>query len=161
MSYRGRLIAPMLVELERVDTAATAAAGNFDPVFKTVKPSYDADGKRIEPVKFFPAVKVRAQVEQQNTKAQQPGAAGDVPDSRYQLVMHFKDLERLELIDENREPRFRPNDRFIGIYTLGGALEQRFDPGLRVIEVQRGFGLGGRRNLCILVTEDRPTGIRS
>jgi hypothetical protein len=75
--------------------------------------------------------------------------------------MHFKDLEKLDLVDANREPRFQANDRFLAIYTLGGALEQRFDPPLRVIEVQRGFGLGSRRNLCILVTEDRPTGIRS
>jgi hypothetical protein len=147
VSYRGRLLRPLLVEIERIDTAATEAA--------------DANGKRVDPVRFFPAVRVRAQVEQQNTKAQQQGAAGDIPDSRYQLVMHFKDLEKLDLVDANREPRFQANDRFLAIYTLGGALEQRFDPPLRVIEVQRGFGLGSRRNLCILVTEDRPTGIRS
>lgn len=162
MSYRGRLIKPFLIEVERIDTAATEAAGAYDPVFKTVKPQYDSDGKPLPTTRFQEPVRVRAQIEHQTSKAQQQGAAGNVPESRYMLAMHFAELERLGLVDDNKNPRFHVNDRWTAIYTLAGVLEQKLDPPLRVTEVQTsGFGIGGRRNLCILVVEDRPTGIRS
>jgi len=161
VSYRGRLIQPFLVSIERIDTAATEAADGYDPVFKTVKPQYDADGKLVTPVRYLPAVQVRAQVEHSSSKAQQQTSTGDAPRSRYQLVIHFLELERRGLLDESKNPMFRVNDRFTAIHRLSGELEQAIDPPLAVTEVQTSaFGIGGRRNLCVLVVEDRPRGVR-
>ncbi len=149
---RGRLIRPLLVEVERVDTAQSEGAGAYDHVFRTVAP---------EKMRFRPPVVVRAQVEQSATRAQSPSAAGDVPESRYSFTLHMSELERAGLVLDTGDPDFRPNDRVTKILTLAGAPSKTFTPPLRVIEVQAvGLGLGGRQNLCVLVCEERATGIR-
>ncbi len=162
MSYRGRLLRPLLVELEQLDTEATHAAGGYDPIWKTPATSYDDAGVRTTGQRYLPAIRVRAQVEAGSTAAQQQSPAGNLPDARLQLVIHMSELETRGLLDDNGLPKLRPNDRFLAIYTLAGDLVERYPEPLYITDVQSaGMGLGGRRNLCVLVIEDRPQGTRT
>jgi hypothetical protein len=170
---RGRLIFPFLAEIARLDTAATAAVdpagppeSGYDPDFKeTVLEDAEGDGigadvrKEMEPV-FLPA-----QVEVQVFEALQQAFSGNIPDSDITLVFHFKDLERMGLVDSiTGEPKIRPNDRLVAIHDRGGNLVQavRTPPGLYVNEVKpAAFGLGHKRNLLLVSFHDREQGTRS
>lgn len=157
--YRGRLIRPFLAELAQLDTEATAAAGGYDAAWRTTKVKYE-DGQRVPAQRYKPPIHVVAQVEDSSHRAQQQAASGNIPASRYTLVLHFSELERRELLDPKGEPRIRTNDTFGAIFTLGGGFVQRFDPPLFITEVRpSGFGLGGRRNLLLLTCADRPQGV--
>ena len=169
---RGRLIFPFLAELRRLDTAAMAATDpdgavpltcGFDPDFK--EPALvDRDGngiaerERIE----LPAIRVPCQVEPRVFEDLRMLGSGDSPRSDISLVFHYKDLERLCLVDLNTgKSLIRPNDRLAGLYDLGGMLVQtiRTPPGLYVTQAQpRGFGLGRsrpHRNLLLVTFEAR------
>lgn len=163
MTYRGRLIEPFLVELAQIDTAQTSAAGGYDDVWKAPRVEYSDEGRRQLSVRYKPPIRLRAQVEQSSHKTQSQTAAGNAPLSRYTLVLHFADLERNGLVDSGTgEPTLRVNDTLRGIYTTSGKLVQTFDPPLFVVEVQTaGFGIGGRRNLCLLMLADRAQAVRS
>lgn len=169
---RGRLIFPFLAELRRLDTAAMAAGdpdgpgplvSGFDLDFK--EPALvdrDGDGvaerERVE----LPPIRVPCQVEPKVFEDLRLLASGDSPRSDLSLVFHFRDLERLGLVDAaSGDALIRPNDRLAGLYDLGGLLVQaiRTPPGLFVTQAQpRGFGLGrGRphRNLLLVTFEAR------
>ena len=89
-------------------------------------------------------------------------ASGNAPRSRIDLVLHFKDLERLGLVDAGTgDALVRPGDRLGALYDKAGALVQavRTPPGLYVTEARPiGFGLDmarPRRNLLMVAFEDR------
>ena len=169
---RGRLIFPFLAELRRLDTAAMAAgdpdgpgplASGFDLDFKEpalVDRNGDgvAERERVE----LPPIRVPCQVEPKVFEDLRLLTSGDSPRSDLSLVFHFRDLERLGLVDAaTGDALIRPNDRLAGLYDLGGLLVQaiRTPPGLFVTQAQpRGFGLGrGRphRNLLLVTFEAR------
>ena len=173
---RGRLIFPFLAELARLDTAATAAdpdgagplVSGYDPDFKEpVARDTDADG-RGEPVRVeHPPVRVPCQVDTDAFAQLQMLAAGNAPRSDVELVFHFRDLERLGLVDtETGDALIRPGDRLAGICDMAGELVQavRTPPGLYVTEARpSGFGLGRarpRRNLLVVSFRDRQQGTR-
>ena len=94
-------------------------------------------------------------------------ASGNAPRSRIDLVLHFKDLERMALIDPaSGDALIRPSDRLGGIYDKTGALVQaiRTPPGLYVTEARPiGFGLNRsrpRRNLLLVTFNERPLAAR-
>jgi len=169
---RGRLIFPFLAELRRLDTAAMAATdpdgagpltGGFDPDFKEpVLVDRDGDGiAERERVELSP-IRVPCQVEPKVFEDLHLLATGDSPRSDLSLVFHFRDLERLRLVDAaTGDALIRPNDRLAGLYDLGGRLVQtiRTPPGLYATQAQpRGFGLGRsrpRRNLLLVTFEAR------
>lgn len=165
---RGRLIFPFLVELAQLDTAAIAA----DPgAGVPVASGYDPDFR--EPVKVAPAasaqvgvsarketapITVRAQIEPDQQERLSMMLSGNSPNSRFGIVLHYKELERAGLLDSNGRPLIRKNDRLVRILTTAGALVEVIPnpPGLFVVEVQSmGFGPGGMRNLLLLVFEER------
>ena len=169
---RGRLIFPFLAEMRRLDTAAMASidpdgAGpltrGFDPDFKEpVLVDRDGDGIAERERTELPAIRVPCQVEPKVFEDLRMLASGDSPRSDISLVFHFKDLERLGLVDATTgDALIRPNDRLAGLYDLGGLLVQtiRTPPGLYVTQAQpRGFGLGRsrpRRNLLLVTFEAR------
>jgi len=169
---RGRLIFPFLADLRRLDTAAMASTdpdgagpltGGFDPDFKEpVLVDHDGDGVAERERTELPAIRVPCQVEPKVFEDLRMLASGDSPRSDISLVFHFKDLERLGLVDATTgDALIRPNDRLAGLYDLGGLLVQtiRTPPGLYVTQAQpRGFGLGRsrpRRNLLLVTFEAR------
>jgi len=94
-------------------------------------------------------------------------ASGNVPKSSIELVFHFSDLERLNLVDAaTGDAMVRPGDRLAAIRDTEGNLIQaiRTPPGLYVTEARpTGFGLGRAkpsRNLLMVSFSDRQTGAR-
>ena len=174
---RGRLIFAFLAELHRLDTHATATAdpdgtgpleGGYDPDFKEpvlVDQDDDGIGERIR--QEHPAVRVPCQVDTKAFEELRMQASGNTPKSRIDLVFHFKDLERLGLVDAaSGDALLRPGDRLGAIHDKAGELVQqvRTPPGLFVTEARPiGFGMNmarPRRNLLLVTFEDRQQGAR-
>ena len=171
---RGRLIFPFLAEFFRWDAAAMAAdpdgagelTSGFDPDFKepVLRDTDDDDDGVAEPFRReHPPVRVPCQVEPEAFQALRMAAAGNTPRSSLDLVLHFRDLERLGLVDPTSgDALIRPSDRLGGLYDLRGQLVQalRNPPGLYVTEARPlGFGLGRKRpqrNLLLVTLNDRP-----
>lgn len=165
---RGRLIQIFLAEIIRLDRAlmivAPPEAGvGFDPDFhEPVLVDRDDDGVAERARLELPAVRVPCQIEPKTFDELRMFDAGNSPDSKLQLVMHFKDLERLGFVDaRTSEPLIAPGDRLAAIYDRAGELVQaiRTPPGLYVTEARPiGWGLNvlrPRRNLLLVTFEDR------
>ena len=174
---RGRLIFKFLAELYRLDTAGTATrdpdgAGpltvGYDPDFKEsvlVDSDDDGIGERLRAES--PPVRVPCQVDTKAIEELRMLASGNAPRATVDLVFHFKNLEKLGLVDAATDDALiRPGDRLSGIYDLCGALIQavRTPPGLYVTKTAPfGFGLNLRkpsRNLLLVTFEDRMQGAR-
>ncbi len=164
---RGRLIFPFLAELRRLDTDAMATlAPGYDEDFK--EPALldtDGDGVGESYRREHPPVRVPCQVEPQTIEALRMTPAGNTPQSSLDLVFHFRDLERLGLVDSlTGEAFIRTSDRLSGLFDTEGNLvwAVRTPPGLYVTEARpAGFGLfrlRPRRNLLIVSFNDRPSG---
>lgn len=146
----------MIAVIEQLDTAATAAAGNYDADFRSFKP-----GKA--PV-YMAAVEIPAQVEMTGWQTRRQTQAGDVPASRLALVFHYRDLERLLLVDGAGGGMLRKGDRLTEIRSRDGSKLEEIVPaetgGLYANEVQpAGLGLGGRRNLVVVFFGERAQGL--
>lgn len=171
---RGRLIFPFLAELHRLDTQAMAsppggpppAAPGYDPDFKEpVLADLDGDGIGERARAEHPPVRVPCQVDTKVFEELRMLGSGNAPRSRIDLVFHFRDLERLGLVDPaTGDALVRPGDRLAAIHDRAGTLVQavRTPPGLYVAEARpAGFGLDmarPRRNLLLVAFEDRQQG---
>lgn len=150
MLGRGDLIHPQRARIERLDTLASKAA--FNPILKGPRPEQDPT--------YMPAVDVRCQVEQGQDAVQVRSPMGDIPTSQIKLILHYRDLERMGLVDANGGASFRKGDRLVALLTRRGAIERFYSPPLYCTAVEDGgHGRGGRRNLCVLSYENRPQGI--
>lgn len=159
---RGRLIFPFVIELAPLDTAGQAAAASYDDLFREPIKSPPSDGQgagqtmRAE----LPTVRVRAQVEVDAFAQQQQTMTGNVPDASVVAIIHFGDLERAGLVDQNGDPKIRVGDRLCAIYDIKGALVQIIaNPQLFVTETRPlSYGLNmrhPRRNLLLVAFDDR------
>jgi hypothetical protein len=169
---RGRLINPFLAEIAQLDTVATSAdpdgpgsgLSGYDSDFKETVVLESPGGGRTDARREKPPLRVPCQVEVGVFEALQQLAAGNSPNSRIVLVFHFRDLERMGLVDGvTGEALLRLNDRLIGIYRMDGALVQavRTPPGLYATEVQpQSFGLGLSRNLLLVTFDERELAAR-
>jgi hypothetical protein len=169
---RGRLINPFLAEIARLDTVATAAdpdaagpfASGYDPDFKETVVVPSGPGRGVDARKEMPPVRIPCQVEVGAFEALRQLASGNSPDSRVTLVFHFRDLERMGLVDAGTgDALLRVNDRLVAIHDLDGNLVQavRTPPGLYVTEVQpQSFGIGRSRNLLLATVGSRELGAR-
>lgn len=138
--------------------------GGYDPDFKEPV-LVDADGDGVaEPFRReHPPVRVPCQVEPEALEAMRMTTSGNTPRSSLDLVFHFRDLERLGLVDPTSgDALIRPGDRLGALLTLDGDVMQavRTPPGLYVTEARpMGFGLHRRRprrNLLLVSLQDRP-----
>ncbi|MDP1826649.1 MAG: hypothetical protein Q8L48_25485 [Archangium sp.] len=164
---RGRLIFPFLAELYRLDTIAMATQPpGYDDDFK--EPALlDSDGDGVGDAfrREHPPVRVPCQVEPETLDALRMTPSGNTPQSSIDLVFHFRDLERLALVDATTgEALIRTSDRLGGLFDTEGQLvwAVRTPPGLYVTEARHaGFGLfrrRPRRNLLMVSFTDRPAG---
>lgn len=164
---RGRLIFAFFAELARLDRAGMVAAspgpGGLDPDFREpVLLDRDDDGVGERSRLELPPIRVPCQVEPKAMDALRMFEAGNSPASTLELVMHFRDLERLGVVDARTgEARIGPGDRLTALHDRAGALIQRVrtPPGLYVTEARPiGWGLGlarPRRNLLLVTFNDR------
>ena len=122
----------------------------------------DGVGERVR--SELPAVRVPCQIEPAAVEEQRMYPAGDAPRSKLTLVFHYRDLERMALVDPSTgEALLRPGDRLAALYDRAGQLVQaiRTPPGLYATEARPiGFGLSRwrpRRNLLLVTFEERRT----
>jgi hypothetical protein len=164
---RGSLIFKFLAEIHRLDTVAMATQPpGYDDDFK--EPALlDADGDGVGDAfrREHPRVRVPCQVEPETLDALRMTPSGNTPQSSLDLVFHFRDLERLGLVDVvTGEALIRTSDRLGGLFDTDGQLvwAVRTPPGLYVTEARHaGFGLfrrRPRRNLLVVSFNDRPAG---
>lgn len=162
---RGRLIFRFLAELHRLDTRATATTPpGYDDDFKEPALLDVGEGIGARVRREHAAVRVPCQVEPQVFEALQEFASGNVPQSRVQLLCHYRDLERAGLVDAaTGDALLRVGDRLAALLDTAGALVQRVrtPPGLYVTEARPiGFGLfmpRPRRNLLLVTFDQRDT----
>lgn len=133
-----------------------------EPVSVPVDPeSQTGESARVEK----PLILVPCQVEDAVWEALQSFPTGISPDFRILLVFHFKDLERLGLVDiASGDALIRVNDRLVSIKDKNENLVQAVPdpPGLFVTEAQpRAYGLGKKRNLFLATFRDRDLSTRA
>jgi hypothetical protein len=159
---RGRLIFPFLAEIFRLDTLATASSdpSGFDPDFKEARVldrTGDGIGERIR--NELPPIKVPCQVEPKTFEELAMFASGNSPRANINLVFHFKDLERMGMVDANGEAMIRPGDRLGAIYTKADVLVQTIRNPMYAIDARpMGFGLhmaNPSRNLLFVTFDSR------
>lgn len=170
---RGSLIFRFLAEVHRLDSRALAEedpdgagplTGGYDPDFREpvlVDANDDGIAERLR--REHPPVRVPCQVEPEVFEALRMTPNGNAPRSELALVFHFRDLERLGLVDAaSGDALIRVGDRLGALYDVTGNLVQaiRTPPGLYVVEARPiGFGLHRvkpRRNLLLVTFADRP-----
>jgi hypothetical protein len=162
---RGRLLFVFYAEFVRVDaTAMTSASPGVDPDFREPRVLADApDALGTLARAELPPVKVPCQVEPESFEALHMIGAGNQPTSRVQVVLHFRDLEGLGLVDAaTGRALLGPGDRMTGFFDRKGELVETAN--LYVTEARPiafGFGLlRPRRNLLLVVLEARAADAR-
>lgn len=169
---RGRLIFKFSAELHRLDAEQVARAdpdgpgplqSGYDPDFhEPVRVDADQDGVG-DPIRLeHRPVRVPCQVEPEVLDELRMLPAGNSPTRQRELVFHFRDLERLGLVDvDTGVPLVQPGDRLGALYDRRGELVQSFTnpPGLFVTKTKStGYGLNRarpRRNLLLVTFADR------
>ncbi|MDY0004822.1 MAG: hypothetical protein RBU30_26225 [Polyangia bacterium] len=169
---RGRLIYWFVAELHRLDAGAMAAldpdgagplASGLDPDFlEPVRVDRDDDGLGETGRMEHTPVQVPCQVEPEVLEALRMLPGGQSSRGELRLVLHFRDLERLGLVDSATGVALvQPGDRLGVLRDRQGGLVQAFrdPPGMYVTETRAtGFGLGRarpRRNLLLVTFEAR------
>lgn len=163
---RGRLLFVFYAEFVRVDTTATATSpSTLDPDFREPRLVLGDDPDAIAALDRpeLPRVKVPCQVEPESFQALHMISAGNEPTSKVQVVLHFRDLEGLGLVDASTgRALIGPGDRMTGFYDRAGRLVETAD--LYVTEARpTGFGFGllrPHRNLLVVVLENRAASAR-
>ncbi len=161
---RGRLIFQFQAEVIRLDRQAMATLEpGYDPDFKEpvlVDNNDDGVGERIR--HEHPPIRIPCQVETKVFEDLQMMASGNAPQTKIHLVFHFKDLERMGLVDAlTGKALMAPGDRLAALHDMQGHLVQAFiSPNdLYVTEARPiGFGLNLRspkRNLLLVTFEER------
>src|SRR6185369_14803963 len=108
MGYRGRLIWPFVARFARLDTAATAAdpdgagplASGYDPIFREpvqVPQSGSQDGQSAR--QELEDLDLTVQVEDQAWEQLREMRTGSINAIEMTLVVHFRELEDMGLID--------------------------------------------------------------
>jgi hypothetical protein len=182
MSYRGRLIWPMFIEVERIDTDATrttdpdaggSLTSGYDDVFEepVLVPAAEVAGapptgspRGTVTTVYQTAIRLEAQIEVDDFNVLRQFASGDTPGFELRCVMHYAELERLGLIGLDGSTLLRKGDRLRRIISQDATtvlFEVPYPPGLYLMHPQdRSFGLsGGTRNLFVAHFQDRAEGV--
>jgi len=144
---RGRLIQQFLVSIARLDTAATAAVpgGGYDPDFHEPLPVDDGSLLGSSSRRYHPVDQLHCQLDRRKEWGNpQFTRAGEDVDCDIVVVLHWPELEKLGLLDADRQPLFKAGDKVVELHDVKGNLEERFDdpPGMFVDGISRaGYGL--------------------
>ncbi len=155
---RVRLIRPVLIELEQLDTTATKATGGYDDEFRSVRVERGADGKRRHLAVYKEAIRVLGQFEDQTQNALRMFGAGNSPEAKLAVTFDYHDLVLRDLV--NREtglPLLNVNDRLLATYRPDTEhLIMRFRKPLYAVEVRpASVGLDGTAGIVVVRFNDR------
>ena len=165
---RGRLIFPFGIEIRRLDTAAITDSPGYDPTFREPKLESTRDGlgrvgrKEMDPIILpgqFTSKSEFMQLQMTNN--------GDLGESKYTVLFHFRDIENAGLIEADTGlALIRVGDRMSAIYAWDvdgtpGALVQKIPnpPGLFVTGTDPRYGLGRSRTLLPVTFVSRDQGM--
>lgn len=170
---RGRLVNPFLVQLYALDTQATAAdpdgagalTSGYDPILREPRKipqtgqTVGQDARVEAPMLLLPA-----QVEVVTLEKQRQLAQGNAPAADLVLVLHYRDLERLNLVEPTTgQAKIRVGYRLdVILDPKTQALVRGFPnpPGMFAVRVEEELGgLGRRRNLLKVYFKDRQQGV--
>lgn len=160
---RGRLIFPFGIQLYLLDPVAIAAGPGYDPVFQepALVPTSDGVGA-IGRVESDPIIVPGQFYTQEDFMYLQMVANGNLAQSDVRIVFHFKDLERLGLIEAvTGTAQIKVGDRLGAVYDKKGVTmiqEIPNPPGLFVIQANPLFGLDSGRNLLAVHFKSRDQG---
>jgi len=165
-----RLVRPLVAEIAQLDTVATEGidppgtiTSGYDPDFKEpVLASPSPEGTGVSQRQEKPPIRVPAQVEFGPFEQLRQAFSGNLPDSRIVLVMDFKDLDRLGLIDPGgNETLLRPNDRVVRVLNGKNEVIETFPnpPGMFITELRPGYGLDANRNIVLAFAGEREQGL--
>jgi hypothetical protein len=170
---RGRLVNPFLADLAQLDTVATAAdpdgsgalTSGYDADFQETVRIASPTGRGHDARREKTLARVPCQVEVQSFGELTEVLTGNSPRAHLVLVFHYRDLERLGLVEPSTgDARLRIGDRLVAIrdYQTGEVVQAiRTPPGLYLTEAQpQSFGLGLRRNLLLATFNERALGAR-
>jgi hypothetical protein len=159
MAYRGRLIHPFMVEMYRLDLETMGTDDDLDEDYREPKMASTEDGRGEPGRQEMLPIRIPGQIEPDSFNRQTMRELGDQKAGVFGLTFHFKDLERMNLVDaETGIALIRPGDRMAAIYTKKGKLVQTFPdpPGMYVTEATpTGIGMGGERNLLLVRLQSR------
>lgn len=161
---RGRLHHKFYAEIAMLAAKQTRATdpdgagpltGGFDDDFNEIL-VFTQSGQRQEARRDEESVFVPCNVRTQDWEALQQFMAGNAPDTHIILVVHRKDLERMELINPDRgEPLIRASDRIVSFRDdCHRILFQPRSP-FYVTEVRPEFGIAKTPDIFNIVVEDR------
>lgn len=182
MGYRGRLVWPMFIEIEQVDTDATrttdpdaggSLTSGYDDVFEepVLVPAAQVSGapptgspRGTIATRYSTAIRLEAQIEVDDWNVLRQFANGDTPGFELRCVLHYEELERLGLVGPDGSTTIRKGDRLRRIIATDATtvlFEVPYPPGLYITHPQdRSFGLsGGTRNLYVAHFQDRAEGV--
>lgn len=152
MSYRGRLIHPLVAVIGQYDTTATNAAARYDRDFR--EPGRLAKGTMAR-VEKPERLRLPAQIEPDVGEQQRQVATGNDPQLAYKITLHFADLEVRGLVDSKGNAKINLGDRLVQIENVAGQVLWTPPQEMLCVFVEpRGFGLGGARNLLVLTFRD-------
>jgi hypothetical protein len=166
---RGALIQVFLAEVVRLDRSAMSAprlgtgTSALDDDFREPRAIDDDDDGIGERVRIeLPPVRIPCQIEPEEIDDLRSFAAGSSPRHEVRLVFHFRDLERLGLVDRaTGEALLFPGDRLGAIFDRDGGLVEAYPMPAGMFLTERrasGFGLDlrrPRRNLLLVRFEER------
>lgn len=168
--FRGRLMNPFSIELGQLNLAATAAdpdgggplTSGYDPVFRETRLLHTSNGLGVSaraetliklPGQFGSTQSLSALMEAQN---------GNLSPTEFEILFHFRDLERLGLIDTvTGTAKIKIGDRLNAIYKCcdGSLIQQvKNPPGCFCTKASPTFGLHNSRNLLITSWKSRDPG---
>lgn len=156
---RGWLVFPMQATVAVLDTEATYTEEKYDEDFRStvVASTDDTPGElqRVESEVTFPA-----QVETDRDEEQQMAAAGDVPDTQVDLIVHLADMERLGLVDLTTGAlKVKKGDRLVKLADSVRVVQTFDRVPIYCTEVRMMYGfIGGRANLMMIRFKERPQG---
>lgn len=161
MAYRGRLIFPIVAEIHRLDLEVTNSLGGVDTVYNEIKlaPSSDRLGtsSRVE----MAPIQIPIQFEPSYLRKLHMLSNGDASSGRVVGVMHFRDLENMNLVSVTTgQALIKKGDRLGALYRTDGELIETISnpPGAFVTDATPETGLGGYRNLLLVTFESRDPG---
>ncbi len=170
---RGSLINPGLVEIARIDPAATRAlnppgpaTSGFDEDFKEPEIAAPEEGEQLGELQtqLQEPIMLPAQQEVDTFEDQSQVLLGSAPSTVIVLVFHFRDLEEAGLVNADGTPKLNVGDRLLAMYTARGVLVQQFKdpPGVYArMVLPYGVGIGGERNLLRIRFEEAERGPKS
>lgn len=177
---RGRLIFPVKLRISQLDTEATESydpdgAGPLtsgyddifgEPVIEAPSSSTGGAPRGTFSTQYKTPIFVPAQFEDDSFDEVTEMMSGSSPNIRFTVVMHFSNLEALDLVDPDGRPSIKPNDKILSIHnnfteTLIETMPT--DRDIIVTEVtSASMGLTSyTRNLLLVTFEDREISSRT